>query len=159
MRLLLDANLSPRLSEPLTAAGHDVAHVADLGLLSADDTTILERADSDDRVLVTAATDFPMLAALRRTSSPSIVLLRGVAELPAARAPSPPTSNKAPSSPSAPPESASDHSRSAERAATGQPHTRPLVGALAMPHTRPRRMRTDSSSMDRTDIQSSDHRL
>ena len=29
MRLLLDANLSPRLAEPLAAAGHDVVHVAE----------------------------------------------------------------------------------------------------------------------------------
>jgi predicted nuclease of predicted toxin-antitoxin system len=85
MKLLLDANLSPKLATPLSEAGHAVTHVADLGLLTADDTAILQRAETDGYVLVTADTDFPMLVALRRASSPSVVLLRGVAELPMAR--------------------------------------------------------------------------
>ncbi|MGI8537565.1 MAG: DUF5615 family PIN-like protein [Mycobacteriales bacterium] len=37
MRLLLDANLSPTLVKPLTAAGHETVHVADIGLLTAND--------------------------------------------------------------------------------------------------------------------------
>lgn len=85
MKLLLDANLSPKLATPLTEAGHVATHVADLGLVTADDTAILQRAETDGYVLVTADTDFPMLVALRRASSPSVVLLRGVAELPMAR--------------------------------------------------------------------------
>ncbi len=82
MRLLLDANLSPRIATQLTEAGHDVTHVADLGLLTAEDGTILQRAEDDGYVLVTADTDFPMLVALRRATSPSVVLLRRVSELP-----------------------------------------------------------------------------
>ncbi len=82
MRLLLDANLSPRIAEQLAEAGHDVTHVTDLGLLTAGDGTILQRAEDDGYVLVTADTDFPMLVALRRATSPSVVLLRRVSELP-----------------------------------------------------------------------------
>lgn len=37
MRLLLDANLSPALVQPLSRAGYDIAHVADIGLLAASD--------------------------------------------------------------------------------------------------------------------------
>lgn len=37
MRLLVDANLSPHVAEGLRSAGFDAAHVADLGLLTADD--------------------------------------------------------------------------------------------------------------------------
>jgi predicted nuclease of predicted toxin-antitoxin system len=81
MRLLLDANLSPRLAEVLRRSGNAAAHVADLGLLNARDTVILERSERDGFVLVTADTDFPMLVALRRASSPSVVLLRDVNEL------------------------------------------------------------------------------
>jgi predicted nuclease of predicted toxin-antitoxin system len=44
MRLLLDADLSPRLLDPLRAAGFDIAHVAELRLLTASDRTILDRA-------------------------------------------------------------------------------------------------------------------
>jgi predicted nuclease of predicted toxin-antitoxin system len=66
MRLLLDANLSPRLIEPLTASGYDVTHVGDLGLLHATDSVIFDRAVADGYVIVTADSDFPMLVALRR---------------------------------------------------------------------------------------------
>ena len=44
MKLLLDANLSPTLVGPLTAAGYEVVHVAELGLLTASDDTIFEHA-------------------------------------------------------------------------------------------------------------------
>ena len=40
MRLLLDANLSPRIAESLRAAGFDAVHVADLGLVTATDDEI-----------------------------------------------------------------------------------------------------------------------
>ena len=48
MRLLLDANLSPRLLEPLRDASYDVTHVADLGLASATDSAIC-RSGSEGR--------------------------------------------------------------------------------------------------------------
>lgn len=81
MRLVLDANLSPKVAQRLAQASYDVVHVADLGMLTAADAAILERCEVDGRVLVTADTDFPMLLALRGASGPSIVLLRSVAEL------------------------------------------------------------------------------
>ena len=81
MRLLLDANLSPRLLEPLRGAGYDVTHVADLGLASATDSAIFDRAMTEGFVIVTADSDFAMLLALRRSLSPSVVQLRHVAEL------------------------------------------------------------------------------
>ena len=82
MRFVLDANLSPRIVQALTGAGYEAVHVVDLGMLAAPDAEILERCEADGSVLVTADTDFPMLVALRRATSPSIVLIRGVAELP-----------------------------------------------------------------------------
>lgn len=81
MRLLLDANLSPALAGPLAAAGHEVVHVAAIGLVSASDAEIFDRAAADGFVVVTADADFPALLALRRASAPSVVHLRHVAQL------------------------------------------------------------------------------
>lgn len=81
MRLLLDANLSPALAEPLTEEGYSVAHVADIGLLSATDDAIFDHAVENGYVVVTADSDFPMLLAARRAARPSVVLLRHVTEL------------------------------------------------------------------------------
>lgn len=81
MRLLVDANLSPQLVSPLRQSDHDVVHVADIDKLTASDTEILQIAETEQRVVITADTDFPMMLALRRASSPSVVLLRGVSEL------------------------------------------------------------------------------
>jgi len=81
MRLLLDANLSPRLLGPVRAAGFDVAHVAELGLLTASDRTILDLAEAEGFIVVTADTYFPTMLALSGAPMPSVVLLRGVAEL------------------------------------------------------------------------------
>lgn len=82
MRFLLDANLSPRLGEALTAAGYRVRHVVDVGLVGASDTEIFDRAAADGDVVITADSDFSMLLASRRTLGPSVILLGQVAELP-----------------------------------------------------------------------------
>ncbi len=49
MRFLLDNNLSPRLADPLRAAGHDVVHVRDIGLGSATDTVVIDEARAQGR--------------------------------------------------------------------------------------------------------------
>jgi predicted nuclease of predicted toxin-antitoxin system len=81
MRLLLDANLSPRIAESLRAAGFEAVHVADLDLVTATDDEIFDQAAEDGRVVVTADSDFGALLAMRRATSPSVVHLRHVAEL------------------------------------------------------------------------------
>lgn len=58
MRLLLDANLSPRLVVQFSEAGYDVAHVAELDLLNADDSLIFDYAVAEGYVIVTADSDF-----------------------------------------------------------------------------------------------------
>ena len=80
MKLLVDANLSPRVAEALRSAGHDAFHVADHGLLTASDETIFEFAQEHAAIVVTADSDFAMLLALRRTESPSVIHLRDVAD-------------------------------------------------------------------------------
>jgi predicted nuclease of predicted toxin-antitoxin system len=76
VRLLLDANLSPRIGPLMSAAGHDAIHVGDVGLLSAPDPQILQAADEQSRVLLTADADFGALLALGSLATPSVVLLR-----------------------------------------------------------------------------------
>ena len=81
MRLLLDANLSPRLVAVLTEAGHVVRHVVDVGLATASDEEIFTFAAEQQLVIVTADSDFSMLLVARGAAGPSVVLLRHVAEL------------------------------------------------------------------------------
>ncbi|MFO7778564.1 MAG: DUF5615 family PIN-like protein [Nitriliruptoraceae bacterium] len=76
MRLLIDENLSPRVARLLREAGHDAAHVVEVGLDNTDDAVILSAAADDARIIVTADTDFGALLAARGTASPSVVMLR-----------------------------------------------------------------------------------
>lgn len=85
MRFLVDQNLSPLLAAELRNAGHDVAHTRDLGLSTAIDDIILKRALDDDRVLISADTDFGLLLAESGADRPSFVLLRLRSPRPAAR--------------------------------------------------------------------------
>jgi predicted nuclease of predicted toxin-antitoxin system len=48
MRLLLDANLSPRIAESLRAAGFEAVHVADLDLVAATDDEIFDPLGATD---------------------------------------------------------------------------------------------------------------
>ncbi len=65
-KLLLDENLSPRVAKAHCVVGVDVVHVRGRGLLGATDTQVLERAYTEDRVLVTVnVADFVKLARAR----------------------------------------------------------------------------------------------
>jgi predicted nuclease of predicted toxin-antitoxin system len=64
LRLLLDANLSPkRIGSPLEKRGHDVLSLAtDIALGALDDPLVLELAASESRILITRnARDFAPL--------------------------------------------------------------------------------------------------
>lgn len=76
MRLLIDESLQRDLAGVLSGHGHDAVHVADVGLQGAPDVDVLTKARTDDRVVVTADTDFGTLLALSGASGPSVVLLR-----------------------------------------------------------------------------------
>ncbi|MFM1902438.1 MAG: hypothetical protein RLZZ440_338 [Planctomycetota bacterium] len=77
MRFLIDNALSPVVAEGLRHAGHDAIHVRDLGLAAADDVAIFEHADLDQRVVVSADTDFGTILAMRNVARPSVILFRG----------------------------------------------------------------------------------
>ena len=81
MRLLIDANLSPRVAATLHDAGHEAVHVADIGMLGASDDAILAHAAAAGQVIVSADTDFGELLAVTGAVRPSVVLLRSADHL------------------------------------------------------------------------------
>ena len=75
MRFLIDECLPPSMAGLLRAAGHDCAHVYELGL-GGQPEQIMDLADRENRILISADTDFGELLANAPVLAPSVILLR-----------------------------------------------------------------------------------
>jgi predicted nuclease of predicted toxin-antitoxin system len=76
VRFLVDECLPPQLAALPRSAGHDCAHVYELGLGGQPDEQIMAFADREDRNLLSADTDFGELLANAPVLAPSVILLR-----------------------------------------------------------------------------------
>jgi predicted nuclease of predicted toxin-antitoxin system len=76
LRFLIDNALPPQLAHLLTAAGHDAVHVRDYAMHAAPDEAILARALQEDRIVVSADTDFATLLDTHEAGQPSCILFR-----------------------------------------------------------------------------------
>ena len=75
MRFLVDAQLPPALARQIGSSGHEVTHVAEVGLLTASDRQIWSHATATDAVLITKDEDFVTMRALNAVG-PAIVWVR-----------------------------------------------------------------------------------
>lgn len=76
MRFLIDECLPSALAAVLREAGHDCVHVYEAGLGGQPDEQVMALADREQRILVSADTDFGELLASAPVVAPSLILLR-----------------------------------------------------------------------------------
>ncbi len=76
MKLLLDQGLPRSAAGLLRDAGFDTVHTGEIGLATAEDSAILDRARDEGRIIVTLDSDFHTLLAWSGDSAPSVIRIR-----------------------------------------------------------------------------------
>ena len=76
VRFLIDNALPPLVAELLVTAGQDAVHVRTSNMQAASDDAILASALAEDRVVVSADTDFAAILANQQADRPSFILFR-----------------------------------------------------------------------------------
>jgi predicted nuclease of predicted toxin-antitoxin system len=61
MKVLLDNSISHKISGELIKNNHDCVHVKNLNMASSPDISIFEKAYADNRIIISADTDFGFL--------------------------------------------------------------------------------------------------
>ena len=76
LKFLIDNALSPIFSKELQTSGFDSIHVRDIDMQTCADDEIFERAQEENRIIVSADTDFGTILALRNERFPSVIIFR-----------------------------------------------------------------------------------
>ncbi len=76
LKVLIDNNLSPLLAKNLCDLGFDAVHVREYQMQRASDEEIFLRASEEERVIVSADTDFGFILARWKREKPSLILFR-----------------------------------------------------------------------------------
>lgn len=73
---MLDNNLSPKLKDALNSLSFEVTHVKDYNKERASDEEIFNLAEKENRILISADTDFGFILLKRNQNKPSVILFR-----------------------------------------------------------------------------------
>jgi predicted nuclease of predicted toxin-antitoxin system len=76
LKFLIDNALSPIFSKQMQFNGFDSIHVRDLNMQQCPDEEIFDYAQEEERIIVSADTDFGTILALRNERFPSVIIFR-----------------------------------------------------------------------------------